>query len=224
MEIGYCLPAVALAEAGELEILDVDILSMRPLATAYLYQARPLLIAGAVVVILAAVQPFLWKYVASSARGYQDKRTQAQQLRLLEDRLSLITQAIDRDRPLLRQLNASLLSRGSESQAVERIEQLADREGVILTTQSINERKQDASDTSKILTPLDVVVQVQGEPAKLLQYIDAVEHMQEVVHIQQITMKTINPTPGKEKTTTNAPVSAELSMTITFYIQNAPRT
>ena len=68
------------------------------------------------------------------------------------------------------------------------------------------------------IIPLLITVNATGRPENLVEYIDVVEHVQELSYIQKLT---ISPAPNKANATENE-TAFQLLMTVVFYLQGKP--
>ncbi len=135
--------------------------------------------------VLAAVQPFVWRTVASSAATLQDKRTIKQQTIALRERLAVIDAAFTEQTASLEDLAEIFPPVSSTSAAVERLEELADNRDIALTIQNIQEEKPLGPLNRSVVVPLTISVKATGAVDRLLEYIDAVEHVPEVTAIDE---------------------------------------
>lgn len=181
---------------------------------------RKFLIILAMVVGLAAAQPWLWGYVKQGAEDIHNRRTEEQQLQELAERLRLIAQKHTDQAALLDGLAIEFPRVGDTSQVVERLEQLADRQSVELTVQNIAPPPTAVPGKKpSVLSPTIVSVQVKGSATRLLQYIDAVEHVQELAIVQSWDLAAA---PPAAPASALGPVSSPgytLAMNILFYLQ-----
>lgn len=180
---------------------------------------RKFLITLVVVIGLGAGQPWLWGYVKQGAEDIHNRRTEEQQLQELTERLRTIEQKHTDQAPLLDGLAVVFPRARDTSQVVERLEQLADRQSVELTVQNIAPPPAGPGKKPSVLSPTIVSVQVKGSATRLLQYIDAVEHVQELAIVQSWDLAAAPPVAAAPA---GAPVSSPgytVAMNILFYLQ-----
>ncbi len=182
-------------------------------------QMKPLITAVVLLIILGAVQPFLWKRVATSATKLQDTQTIEQQYADLQKRLEETTKSRNEQQELFDQLSVVYPNVNNTSQVIERLEQLATQWFVIMQIRTIQEDQpiKTKSDTLKII-PLKITVEVTAPPERILSYVDAVEHMQELARITSFLLQEVDPTaPGTTPVSPDQEVS--LIMNIEFYLR-----
>jgi hypothetical protein len=178
-------------------------------------QTKQLLLNTVLLLVLLAGQPFLWRFVLSSAQSLQDRRTVEQQLANLRERLTVIDETQAQQAGLFGQLDEVFLPLDSTPQAVERLEQLADLQGVVLEIQNIREETPIGSQSRNIIIPLRVTLKATGQPDRLLEYIDAIEHVPEVTVVDEWVLRSfLDNSSG-----TGTQVIYELSVNIVFYFQ-----
>ncbi len=167
-----------------------------------------------VLVILIGIQPFLWNYVYTSTIHLQEKRTEAQQLVNLQARLDAMQARQASQKQFLDQLSATFPLLGSESQVIERIEQLALKVGIAAHITTITKQPLPLEDDKNgILTGLSLTVEADGTPSQLLYYLDALEHLPELTIIRSWGIT------AASGTVSNAPPLYKLNMNIIFYLQ-----
>lgn len=172
-----------------------------------------------VVMGLAVVQPWLWGYVKGGAEAIHNRRTEEQQLKELIERLAVIEQKHTEQAALLDGLTVIFPHATATSQVVDRLEVLADRQSVELSVQNIAPPTAAPGEKPTVLSPTVVSVQVKGSATRLLQYIDAVEHVQELAVIQSWDLA---PAPAVATLPSGALAVSPgytLAMNILFYLQ-----
>ncbi len=167
-------------------------------------------------IVLGVAQPWLWGYVEQGAEAIHNRRTEEQQLRELADRLVAIEQKHKEQASLLDGLTVIFPRVNATSQVVDRLEQLADKQSVELSIQNIGSPTTSPNKKPSVLSPTVVSVQVKGSATRLLQYIDEVEHVQELAIIQSwdLTLAPALPSPIP-----GASPQYVLAMNILFYLQ-----
>jgi len=165
-----------------------------------------------ILLVLVVGQPFLWRFVRSSAQALHGKRTAEQQQINLRQRLDEIEQATAEQQPLVEQLATSFPARNLAAQVVERLEQLSDERGVEIDIRDISERDPLAGRGKVRLVPLVVTVEAAGSPDQLLGYLEAVEHVPEVVTISEWALESFRGTTG------GPAVGHRLTMSVVFYL------
>lgn len=178
-------------------------------------QLKQMILWSLALIALISAQPFLWRYVSAQAHDLQDRRTQEQQFYNLEARLAEVRQTNNDQQQLLDQLSVVFLPRGETSQVVERLEQLAERHGVVLQILGITERPvEDTKDRSGIV-PVVVTLEGSGLPDQLFSYLDAVEHTQEASLVNSWSVQEVRNNPGSIPA-----IVHRLQMSVTFYFQS----
>lgn len=162
--------------------------------------------------VLLIAQFFVWNFVESSANRLQEKRTQETQLINLQERIAEVEATFENQQALLDQLEVIFPNRGATSQAVERLERLAEQEGVSLEIKSISETEKEQ------LVELEVAVIASGPAPFLLQYMDVVEHVSELTKISKWTVEP-SKTKSNEEDVVRSVELFDLSMSVIFYMQ-----
>lgn len=168
-------------------------------------------------IALGGAQPFLWGYVKASADALHARRTEEQQLQELQARIHDIETKYKAGQPLIDQLSVPFPKTGQTSQVVDRLEQLADKTGVAMEITNILTDPPSKKGGGN-LNSFVVTVRVDGTAHGLLQYIDALEHIQEVVTLRQWVFNAVPVSativPGAKPT---YPFS--MNMNVVFYLQ-----
>lgn len=178
-------------------------------------QLRPLLIMVVFLLVLTGVQPFLWRFMSTSATKLQDKRTEQEQYTNLQQQLADIDRVREEQTELVAQLEAIFPSLHKATQPVERLEQLADRRNLLLAISNIKELEPLDKKGREELVPLQITLQAQGPPDQLLGYIDDVEHAQEVVTISSWVIDVYQET-GEDGQSRDR---HRLDMNVSFYVR-----
>lgn len=168
------------------------------------------------VVLLGVAQIWLWQYVETSAATLRNRQTEEQQLEDLNGRIAIIEQNYKAQLPLLDQLLIVFPQASQTSQIVDRLEQLADRQKVQLAIKNITTQPLPEAQKEKGLIPLLVTMEVRGAATMLLEYLAAVEHIQEIAVVRdwQVAPLRLGATPGAP-----AGPSHQMSMSLIFYLQ-----
>lgn len=176
---------------------------------------QQLIVTGVLLVVLGIAQPFLWNFVWRSADALHSKRTEEQQLQELQARIKDSNAQYQAQQPLVDQLSVSFPKAADTSQVVDRMEQLANKVGVALSIKNIVTEAPTKKTTSG-LSNFVVTIKADGTAHGLLQYIDALEHAQEVATIRQWVI-----TPGPASTA-GQPISLvpfTMTANVVFYLQ-----
>lgn len=132
-------------------------------------------------VVLVAAQPFLWRFVQTSALDLQQKRSQSQQISNVNDRNEEVKGTIKTQENFLDQLQVVSPPVTSLTQVVERVEQLGDQLGVLVNISVIQELQASASLVKEEgIVPVSVAIEATGTVNQLLSFFDRVEHTQEL--------------------------------------------
>lgn len=160
-----------------------------------------------IVIGLAGAQPFLWGWVRTLAQGLYSERTQDQQVTEVRERVVDLEHSIERNRALVEQLAVVAPSVSDTPQLIERVERLAEASGISVTVRSIQQEaalggseervpsppagqsQPDSSDVRLSLVPLVITLELIAPPVDLLQFIDSVEHLQELVTVRSWQME-----------------------------------
>lgn len=185
-----------------------------PLPTKHSSYQRKLVVCGALIIVLGLLQPVLWRRVEAAARALRERQTQTAQQAELAARLAVLQTAAHTQQDLLSQLDVVVPSRGALSQVIERLEQTARQQAVVLDIVEITEQP-DSETASEVLPLLPVRVQVnaRSSPSQLLRYLEMVEHLPELALIETWSLlpapPAATPTPG----------AYQLAMTVVFFLQ-----
>lgn len=174
--------------------------------------ARRLALLAVIILALLALQPWLWGRVFDAAASFRSRQTQEQQL-LNVQRLTEDIHTVDPlQQALLDQAAVAFPLPESAPLIVERVEGLAEAQGLILELRGISEQNNPANRGPAGLAPFDLNLTVAGPPRAALAFFDAVEHMQEFTQIENWSMEPVRSSqPGSK-------VYA-LSMKVRFFFQ-----
>ena len=181
-----------------------------------LHPVRKLIILGSVLLILLAVQPFLWRYVETSTEALRMKQSEKTQYQSIGSNLDKVKSTIAEQEQALEELSVVFPKKDNTSQVVGRLERLADDNGIDFQIKSILEKEVDASGQKLPgLTPLQVTLEASGDPVHLLQYLEATEHVPEVATIDSWSLQksTVTDSATGQQTTQYGLVAQ-----VTFYI------
>jgi hypothetical protein len=191
----------------------------------------------ATVLVLSGAQPFLWKWVKSRSVALHELRIQAEQIEEVKKRTEEMQDNYDNQKVFVAQLDSVVPQSRNALQVVERLETATQGLGVSLQVSRIDEGVElkqgevptvsaeaaQPEDDIKVtarerswIFPLFITITATGRPEALIEYIDAVEHVQELSHIQKFT---IAPASGNAISGTQAEGDYQLSMTVVFYLQ-----
>ena len=170
------------------------------------------------VVALGLCQIWLWAYVGQVAETLHSRQTEEQQLQDLESRIISIENTYEGQLPLLDQLTVVFPKDSETSQVVDRLEQLADKQGVTLDIKDISNKADVPKDST--LLPVAITCHLTGTATKLMQYLGALEHIQELAVVRSWGLSVAPPLPVPPA---GAPVSAgpthQKTMNVVFYLQ-----
>src|SRR3989344_1722450 len=174
---------------------------------------------------LIVLQPFLWQFVRELVVRFQQDRSQASQLAAVEQHLAAIQQEQQNQLAQFPQLAAVVPEDKSALSLLERLEEVASALGAAVEVRGIVEEaplaeraegealpESPAAGGSVTVFPLAVTVTVQAPPAVLLDYIDAVEHMEELVQVRSVRLSADQAGGGNVS-------NFGLTMEIIFYLQ-----
>jgi hypothetical protein len=211
---------------------------------------KSLVIMVLAVVVLIAVQPFLWKKVNGLAEELNQKRFQVKQVNEVKSRGKEIEDEYEKQKIFLEQLTAVVPLSRETLQVIERLEGLASEVGVEVVVESIREEqallisgaviedetpveapsissrrgaretKEEVKKDEPKLLPLVVTIEVRGNPSVLLHYIEAVEHVQELTIVRTLALQS----SSVESSSGGSESEYALSMEVIFYLQNYENT
>lgn len=174
-------------------------------------EARRLLLMTLVVVGLLGVQPWLWGRVFDAAAAFRDRQTQQVQLTNVQRLTEEIRNVGPNQASLLEQAAVAFPASAAAPQIVERLEGLAEAQGLSMQLDSI--REVAGIVRTQKLVPFDITFTVAGSPRAILTFFDAVEHMQELTQVEKWAMEA-----------NKVPVAGQkvyrLEMTIRFFLQS----
>lgn len=205
-------------------------------------RVRGLVAAVLVVVVLTAVQPFLWRIVNGLAEELNQKRFQVRQISEIKFRSKEVEDEYEKQKIFLEQLTAVVPLGRETLQVIERLEGLANEVGADIEVKSIKEEKvlvvgvranseeQSAKTSRQVsrkkeaesrkdepkLLPLVVTVEVRAIPSVLLRYIEAVEHVQELTAVKSFGLEPFKDVVDGE----GNKLEYVLSMEVVFYLQD----
>lgn len=138
------------------------------------------------VLVLLALQPWLWQGVKEATTRVHQLRSERQQLASVQERVGQIKQVMATQRELLDQLQVVVPTSEKLSQVVERLERVAGEQQAELTILDISTVPPplDAAVSVPIVS-VRVTLQVKGDATALLSFIDHLEHIQEIAVIEQ---------------------------------------
>lgn len=140
---------------------------------------RRLALALVVLIAMVSLQPWIWRNVQVAAQELQDRRTQEEQLSTVKRQLQDMQSGLAQYQSLVDQTAVSFPSEEAAPQIIERLEQLAEQRGLRITVTSI-QQKDDRSG----MVLMTVSASVTGSVVALLEYLDRMEHAQEVTIVQ----------------------------------------
>lgn len=202
---------------------------------------KVLVVLSALAALLIGAQPFLWGWVKSRSIALHELRIRAEQIEEVRKRTQEMQENYDNQKVFVAQLDSVVPPSRNAIQVIERLETATQGLDVSLQVSRIDEgvalkqsqaaeleeadqpkttpSKTSNNDESVVaIVPLFITVNVTGKPEKLVEYIDAVEHVQELSYIQKFT---ITPAPNKASVTGGEP-DFQLLMTVVFYLQGKP--
>lgn len=172
--------------------------------------ARRLALVGGLVLVLLGLQPWLWNQVFDAAANFRDRQTQQQQLANVERLTGLIKSVDSNQQALLDQAAVAFPPSDAAPLIVERLESLAEAQGLTLQLTSLIDEPKDKK--KEELTPFEVSLTVVGSPRSLLTFFDSVEHMQELTQVQVWKMEVMSgPVAGSKL--------YSLSLTVRLFLQ-----
>lgn len=171
-----------------------------------------------IMVLLGAVQPYLWSFTQARVEQWQFDRTQDQQISKLKARNEAIKATLVEQQEYVDQVDVVAPPANSLTQIVERIEQLADRRGLEFKYSLIDEELDAAKfGGAKLLKPVMLSVSVSGGIDAVLTYIQDIEHAPEIAVIAAWQLK-----PLRQKSQNIGPVVEEgytLDLDMIFFLR-----
>lgn len=187
---------------------------------------KTLLVRVVILVVLVGAQFWLWQLVKDRVNDFQQKRFQAQQIEDLNNRINQIKQNQKNQQELLSQLDLIVPTKSSLAQIIERLERVASDRSVRLKISSIKEDQASSGSATPTLpvSPVTFSAQVTGTAQQLLQYLDSIEHLQELTvvptwSITSTTQNGANPTGAAASPAPSQSAIYTMSFDITFWLQ-----
>ena len=184
-------------------------MAIRSLSPRLLRRIRTLVITVVVILGLLIAQPFLWRLVGSMTIRLQDKRSQIQQVTEMKSRIKAAEDNLKEQQASLNQLTAVVPMNRDTIQILERVEGVASQMNLVVEVAGITEGEPynyGGAGSIPVFT-LVVAVEALGQPSQLLEYIEAMEHVRELVQVKSFTVSSVG--GGL----------FSLDMSITFYLQ-----
>lgn len=179
-----------------------------------------------IVIILLAVQPFLWKFVGDRARQLHSNQTNEEQFALLSQKLIDSQKAFSDAQPRLADLSDSFPPATTISQVVGRIEALADTKHLVIELKSIEDGSPVEAGKGAI-TAKHITASVTGPVESLFSFLEAMEYQKEVLHIDswdliQGSLPSVSPVASPQQ---GVPLDTIFQMTLrmTYYFYDAPK-
>jgi|GEM_PF-3079810 hypothetical protein len=200
---------------------------------------RSLVFSVILLLVLIMVQPYLWGMVKSRALTLHERRTLTEQIKEVEIKnrdtrnnyesqnvyIDQLTSVIPSSRDALQVIERlETATQGLDVQVdVSRIDEGTSLKSIVDTESGIGNNAKPAQalvptteEISKIF-PLHITLVAKGSSDALVEYIDAIEHVQELSMIQKFT---ISPVTIKTSQTPEQDQSQfQLLMTVVFYLQ-----
>lgn len=184
-------------------------MAIRSLSPRLLRRIRTLVITVVVILGLLIAQPFLWRLVGSMTIRLQDKRSQIQQVTEMKSRIKAAEDNLKEQQASLNQLTAVVPMNRDTIQILERVEGVASQMNLAVEVAGIAEGEPyNYGGAGGIpVFPLVVAVTALGQPSQLLEYIEAMEHVRELVQVKSFAISS------------GGGGLFSLDMSITFYLQ-----
>lgn len=145
-----------------------------------------------IVVLLGVIQPYLWSFTQARVEKWQLDRTQDQQISKLKARNDAIRAMLTEQQAYVDQVDVVAPPVSSLTQIVERIEQLADRRGLVFEYSSIDENLDAAQyGGANLLKPVMLSVNVSGNIDSVLTYVQDIEHTPEIAVVAAWDLKPV---------------------------------
>lgn len=145
---------------------------------------RRVLIAAGVVAVLLGIQPWLWDRVFAAASRFRDRQTQEEQLANVRELVGRVRATDPGEAVLLEQAEIPFPPTERTPQLIERLEGLAGGRNLAIKLTSITEQQVAAQRQTQQLTALDVAISVQGPVRQLMVFLDALEHIPELIQVR----------------------------------------
>ncbi len=170
--------------------------------------------------IMVAAQPFLWRMVSAATEKLQVERSKAKQIETVRSLRKEVQNEYKKQQAYLDQLTVVVPMRRDILQVIERLEELAQKEGVVVEVVNIREgesieddkkKKKDREMTMSIY-PLTLSVSLISDPGLILRYVEAVENAREITAVKSFKISPFMYPSGQR-------YAYKLEMDINFYLQ-----
>ena len=191
--------------------------------------------------LFAGLQPFLWGWVKNRSLALHELRIQAEQIEEVKKRTKEMQDNYNNQKVFVAQLDSVVPQSRNALQVIERLETAAQGLIVKLEVSRIDEgvelnldggavleetgaakpaakKTKNNNEPGSSIFPLFITVTATGKPEALVEYIDAVEHVQELSYIQKFTLSPASAAVGA----TEVSGDYQLLMTVVFYLQGKP--
>jgi len=176
---------------------------------------RSLAIALLLLVVLTVVQPLLWRLVKRQAEAVHARRTIEQQRMDVAERNERVRGDLTARQESLGVVDAIAPEFTQLPQAVERLELLADRRALSIEIQGINQGVVSSSDA---LQPVTVSMRVFGPIETLYDFMEQLEHVQELTRLESWQLQPTSAPPSVE--VADSLNNYVLAADVVFYLQN----
>lgn len=179
------------------------------------YSRRKFVISGLAITVLLGIQPYLWRLVGRETASIHTMRTSSEQEGKLRSDIEDVTRFFENQSPSLELLAVSFPKRTSSIALVERLEELAARERVILEIRDIIEKEELDKKSHPSIIPLVITGKATGSVSQIFRFLHDIEHAREFASIETWQLGRILGEPTSEQ-----PISHEMVFNAIFYLQD----
>lgn len=184
--------------------------------------SRFLVVVGMVVVVGAALQPWLWGLVRTLAVRLHSDSSQAEQTSDLRARIGRIQETLAQQQLYLGPLSEVVPREQGTVQMIEALEGLAQEHQLALHVRSISEPGGPVVSPAPAAAVLDSVVIsliAAGPSDRLLAFVNGIERLPELVQVAELELRL--PQPADPVAVTADGTSFVLRLEVRFFIQSA---
>lgn len=145
------------------------------------------------VLILAGAQPLVWRLVKRQAQVVHSRRTLQQQQADVRSRAEAMQNSLAQNADTIVIISAAAPPITSLSQAVERVELLADKRSLSLDVLNIAQRPDSAVET---VIPVAISLRVFGPIETILEFMEQIEQLQELTMLESWQLEPAAAPPG----------------------------
>lgn len=149
---------------------------------------RAVVIRVVILIVLAAMQPWLWSQVHVRAKDFQAKQSQSQQMTAVDKLNASMTADLSQQAASLKQIDTVVLPQADISDVVSQLEQLADRGRLVINVTGIDDgtdKKSKAATGANGIVPVTITAKVSGTADAIFNFFESLEYSPPLLIIKQ---------------------------------------